>query len=98
MVGNGGKNKKCAVEHSHWRRIIGVEGKKSKSTYKLNVNILARCYFLADVFLNAQVRWKYVLCQYCNVFLAGLHSGSCVAAEGLCCPVSTPNRKVLCVL
>lgn len=75
----------------------GKKIKGSKSTHQLNVSIPACCYCLAVDFLNAQVQWKYVLFQYCNVFLAGLYNGS-VATEGLCCPVSTPNRKALRVL
>lgn len=98
MLGNGGKNEKCAVEHSHWRRIRGValKNERSKSTCNLNMSIPACCYSLEIVFLNAQVQWRYVLFQYCSVFLAGLFSGNCVASEGLCFQVST--RKPLCVL
>lgn len=66
--------------------------------YNLSVSILVCCYDLTVIFLNAQVLWQYILFQYCNVFIAGLYNSNCVARKGLCCAVSTTDRKLLCFL
>lgn len=51
--------------------------------YNLSVSILVCCYYLTVIFLNAQVLWKYIMFQYCNVFIAVLYNGNCVARKGL---------------
>lgn len=79
-----------------WRRIIGMEVKeRNKSMYNLNMSVPTSCYCLTVVFLNAQVLWKYILFQFCNVFHSSLYHGNCVASKGLCCPVSATDRKLV---
>lgn len=63
--------------------------------YNLNMSVPTCCYCLTVVFLNAKVLRKYILFQFCNVFLLSLYYGNCVASKGLCCPGSTTDRKLV---